>query len=104
MGRTELLRANSVAYRDLEKAGIFFVVAELKIKYRKPAEYDQILKLTTTCSEVTAAKIRHIYKLTSDSDEKVLAEGSTNLACVDEKGKIRRIPKFMYIEQLKTID
>ena len=28
MGRTELLRANGVAYKDLEAAGVFFVVAQ----------------------------------------------------------------------------
>ncbi len=47
MGRTELLRANGVAYRDLEAAGIFFVVVELRIKYRRPAFYDQPLTLET---------------------------------------------------------
>jgi len=64
MGRTELLRANSLAYKDLEKAGVFFVVAELCIKYRQPAMYDQKLQLETSCSTITASKIEHTYKLT----------------------------------------
>ena len=41
MGRTELLRANGLAYKDLEAAGVFFVIAELHIKYRRPAFYDE---------------------------------------------------------------
>ena len=45
MGRTELLRANGLAYKDLEKVGVFFVVAELNIKYRRPAMYDEELEL-----------------------------------------------------------
>ncbi|MHC4498476.1 MAG: acyl-CoA thioesterase, partial [Planctomycetota bacterium] len=45
MGRTELLRANGLAYKDLEKAGVFFVVAELCVKYRQPAKYDEQLQL-----------------------------------------------------------
>jgi len=45
MGRTELLRANGVAYRDLEAQGTFFVVAELRVKYRRPAFYDEELGL-----------------------------------------------------------
>jgi len=36
MGRTELLRANGVAYKDLEAAGVLFVVARLNIKFRRP--------------------------------------------------------------------
>ncbi len=93
MGRTELLRANGLAYKDLEQTGVFFVVAELRIKYRQPAQYDEKLQLETTCSAVTAGKVEHSYKLTRCSDGAILAEGSSILACVDAEGKIRRIPK-----------
>ena len=41
LGRTELLRANNTAYKDLEAAGVFFVVAEMDIRYRRPAVYDE---------------------------------------------------------------
>ncbi len=93
MGRTELLRANGLAYKDLEQSGVFFVVAELRIKYRRPAQYDEKLHLETTCSAVTAGKVEHSYKLTRYSDGVILAEGSSILACVNAEGKIRRIPK-----------
>ena len=96
MGRTELLRANGLAYKDLEKAGVFFVVAELHIKYRRPAQYDQKLQLQTDCSAVTPGKIEHTYKLTRCSDGAILAEGSSILACVNAEGKVRRIPEFIY--------
>lgn len=39
MGRTELLRAAGFAYKDLESAGVFFVVAKLFVKYRQSAKY-----------------------------------------------------------------
>ena len=98
MGRTELLRANNVAYKKLEEAGVFFVVAELRIKYRRLAKYDEKLELETTCSSVTAAKIEHTYRLTRCCDGALLAEGSSVLACVNAEGKIQRIPEFMYPE------
>ncbi len=94
MGRTELLRANGVAYRDLEKAGVFFVVARLQIKYRQPAQYDEKLELETTCSLVTAGKVEHTYTLRRCRDGVVLAEGTSTLACVNAEGKIRRVPAF----------
>jgi acyl-CoA thioester hydrolase len=96
MGRTELLRANGIAYKDLEKAGVFFVVARLNIKYRRPVQYDEKLELETACSLVTASKVEHTYKLTRCSDGVVLAEGSSVLACVSAEGKLQRIPEFMY--------
>lgn len=98
MGRTELLRANGVAYKDLEAAGVFFVVARLNIKFCRPAQYDQQLILETTCTVVSAAKVEHLYKLTRSGDGVILAEGDSVLACVDEKGKVRRVPDFMYPE------
>jgi acyl-CoA thioester hydrolase len=96
MGRTELLRANGLAYKDLEEVGVFFVVAELNIKYRRPAFYDEKLRLETSCTSVTAGKVEHGYKLTRESDGVILAEGTSILACVDKEGKVRRIPEFMY--------
>jgi acyl-CoA thioester hydrolase len=103
MGRTELLRVNGMAYKDLEEAGVLFVVAELNIKYRRPAKYDEKLQLETSCSEVSASRVEHIYKLTRCRDRVILAEGSSVLACVNAQGKICRIPKFMYPEPEETI-
>lgn len=99
MGRTELLRANGIAYRDLEEAGISFVVAQLSIKYRRPAMYDEQLLLETQCSAVTAGKVEHSYRLTRSSDGVLLAEGTTVLAHVDAQGRVHRIPEFMYPER-----
>jgi acyl-CoA thioester hydrolase len=95
MGRTELLRANGMAYKDLEEAGVFFVIAQLCIKYHQPARYDEKLQLQTSCCGISACKIEHSYKLTRCSDGALLAEGTSVLACVDSDGKVRRIPEFM---------
>ena len=103
MGRTELLRVNSVAYKDLEEAGVFFVVAELCVKYRRPARYDEKLQLETNCSKVSTSRVEHTYKLTRSSDGVILAEGSSVLACVNAQGKVCRVPEFMYPEPEETI-
>jgi len=98
LGRTELLRANGLVYKDLEANGVFFVVAELNIRYRRPASYDEELLLDTVCSEVTPGKVKHIYKLKRKNDGVLLTEGWSTLVCVDKDGKIRRMPSFMYPE------
>jgi acyl-CoA thioester hydrolase len=96
MGRTELLRANGVAYKDMEKAGVFFVMARLEVRYHQAAMYDEELELTTTCTNVTTCKIEHSYQLKRVSDGALLAEGATTLACVDKSGKVMRMPEFLY--------
>lgn len=97
MGRTELLRENGLAYADLEKSGTFFVVARMEVKYRRPALYDEKLQLETICTKTTRAKVEHTYYLKRNGQ--ILAEGVTALACVDENGKIRAVPDFMYPSQ-----
>jgi acyl-CoA thioester hydrolase len=96
MGRTELLRINGLAYSQLEKAGVFFVVTELTAKYRRPCFYDESLDLTTFCSRITSARIEHTYILKRAQTGLILAEGSSVLACVDRQGKARRLPEFMF--------
>ena len=99
LGRTELLRANGMAYKELEKAGYFMVVAEITLKFRRPAHYDETLELTTTCSRITPARIEHTYKLTRPESGTLLVEGSSILACVDENGRPRRVHPFLYPEE-----
>jgi acyl-CoA thioester hydrolase len=96
MARTELLRGNGLAYSDLEKAGVYFVVAELTCKYKRPAFYDEALELTATCTKITSARVEHTYVLKRKSTGVILVEGTTILACVDADGKVRRMPEFMY--------
>lgn len=96
MGRTELLRVNGVAYKALEESGVFFVVARMELKFRKPALYDDKLELETVCSKVSAGKVEHTYRLIRPADSALLAEGRTVLACVNSEGKVRRVPKFMH--------
>ena len=95
MGRTELLRVNGLAYKDLEAAGYLFVVADLHIKYRRPAQYDDPLNLETYCGRVTASRVEHTYRLINPATNTLIAEGSSILACIDREGKLRRVPDFM---------
>ena len=95
MGRTELLRINGLDYACMEKEGTFFVVAELQIKFRSPARYDDPLTLETSCGRVTASRVEHTYRLTRPKTGILIAEGSSILACVDRQGKLQRVPEFM---------
>ncbi len=92
MGRTELLRTQGVAYRDLEAAGVFFVVAKCSARYRRPARYDDVLVLETRVIKTGRARIDHAYQLTRKEDGLLLAEAETTLACVDRDGRLSPIP------------
>lgn len=95
MGRTELLRQAGVAYRDLEDAGVFFVVAKLACRFVAPARYDDIVVLTTQIKRMTTARIDHVYQLKRKGTGELLTEAESTLACVDRTGQIIPIPEFV---------
>ena len=95
MGRTELLRRQSVSYRDLESAGVFFVVVKCSARFLSPACYDDVLTLTTRITKMGQAKIDHEYELKRAGDGRLLATAQTTIACVDREGRVMQIPEFI---------
>jgi acyl-CoA thioester hydrolase len=92
-GRTELLRARGLAYKDLEDQGYLLVLTRIEVRYRSPARYDDLLTLRTSVVRTTAVRIDHRYELLRDGT--LLAEGSSTLACVDRDGRLQALPKFL---------
>src|SRR5438034_7510035 len=92
-GRTELLRAQGLAYRDLEDQGYLLVLTKAQVRYRSPARYDDLLTLRTTLVRTTHVKIEHRYELLRGSE--LLAEGETTLACIDRNGKVQALPEML---------
>jgi acyl-CoA thioester hydrolase len=93
LGRVELLRAAGHSYRELEEAGIFLVVADVRIQYYLPAFFDDVLRLVTTTVAAKGARIEHRYQVFRG--EELLAEGSTTVACVSREGRVTRLPKWL---------
>ena len=90
LARTELLRAQGAAYRDLEAAGTFFVVARMSLRYRKPAKYDDLLTVEVQALPSAGVKIEHRYRILRDDELLVTAE--TTLVCLDREGKLQPVP------------
>ncbi|MBI5723796.1 MAG: acyl-CoA thioesterase [Planctomycetes bacterium] len=95
MGRTELLRAAGACYADLERQGVFFVVAKCAANFKAAARYDDVLTLTTRIVKMGAARIDHAYELKRKADGTLIATAETTLACVDRTGQIIAIPDFI---------
>ena len=93
MGRTELLRARGVSYRDVEDSGHLLVIVDLDCKYKKPAFYDDLLTVRTIVERITFVKIIHRYEVRRDGV--LLAEGHSTLACVDRQGKPQPLPPVL---------
>ena len=100
VARVELFRAIGISYDEIEKRRIWLPVSDYKIKYIKPAKYDDLLTIHTKIIKKPTAKIEFEYEIFNQENEK-LTTASTCLFFFDSKNnKIIRCPDFL----MKLID
>jgi acyl-CoA thioester hydrolase len=94
VGRVEYMRQRGVNYREMElQDDSFIVVAESKCRYRRPARYDDPLRIRT---RVLAAKRRTIhfgYEIVHDETGELLATGETIHVVCDSHGRPKALPE-----------
>jgi acyl-CoA thioester hydrolase len=93
-GRVEMLRNAGIRYKDLEDEGIMLVVTEMNLRYQAAAEFDDLLTLTTTVTDIGKVRIRHHYVI--DRDGLTIVEADSTIACVDMAGKPKRLPACFF--------
>ena len=92
IGRTEFCRAAGLPYRELEDSGLLIPVIGLECKYRRPARYDDPLRVRTTLPELSGRGLRFDYDVV-DQEGLLMADGSTRHIFADVHGKLRRAPE-----------
>lgn len=93
MGRVESLRAAGHSYRQMEEEGVFLVVVEIACRYRRPAVYDDVLRLVTTIRRARGVRIWHEYEIFRGAE--LLVTGESVLACIDRRGELQRLPEWL---------
>jgi len=93
MARTELLRAMGGNYRKVEEQGAFVVVVKAECNYRRPARYDDVLRVRVTVTRVTHFKIEHEYHVRRGDE--LLAVGHVTLAVIDRQGNVIEVPDWI---------
>lgn len=88
--RVNWLHKRGVSYTEWERMGIHLPVVDARLRYRKPARFEDVLDIRTTVVELSRASVRFAYRI-ARGDE-VLCEAETLLACVDHELGLRRLP------------
>ncbi len=95
VGRVELFRTIGMSYDEIENQGIWLPVSEYKIKYLKPALYDQKLEIHTYVKKIPGVRIEFEYEIFNEQKIKI-TEASTTLFFLDSKtNKIIKCPDFL---------
>lgn len=92
VGRTRLMARLGTGYGDLEERGIFLPVSDARISYRRAAEYEDRVRVTTEVERVRSRTVTFGYELHRRPDGTLLARARTELICVDADGRPRRMP------------
>lgn len=92
VGRTRLMRSLGTSYRELEDRGVFLPVSDLEVSYRRGAEYEDLVRVTTSVERVRSRTVTFGYELHRQPGGELLARVRTELVCVDADGAPRRLP------------
>ena len=82
VGRVEFLRSRGYSYKQLEEEGVMMPVTSLHIQYKRPAKYDDLLKVKTCIKELMDKRVLFQQEVYNEKD-KLLTTGEVMLAFLD---------------------
>jgi acyl-CoA thioester hydrolase len=88
--RAAFLRSVGRSYRDLQAWDVALPVVEAHCRYRRPAGYEDLLAVEVWVSQVRGASMKFDYAVRREGE--LLADGWTRHACIDGRGRPRRMP------------
>ena len=89
--RIEWLRAQGRGYRDLEAAGIFMPVIDLRISYKRSLRFDDEATLTTTAEALGPSRL--VFRTQVHHGEILCASAEVTVACLNREGRPIRLPE-----------
>ena len=69
IGRVEWLRSKGVSYKSLEENGIALPIVSMTLNYKKPARYDDLLRVKTIFKKSSSVKIEFDCEIWSEQNE-----------------------------------
>lgn len=93
IARGNLLKERGISYAKLEESGILLPVVEIKMNYRRPATYDDIVTINSVIKDRPFAKIRVDYEL--QKEDQIIADGYSIHAFMNQSGQPIKAPIFI---------
>lgn len=93
VARTELLRTTGISYRELETLGLRLAVSDLSMRYRRPARYDDPIRVRCWIRDRASRRIEFGYLVEQDETDELLATATTALMVLDTNFAFARLPE-----------
>lgn len=104
VARTEHLRVTGMSYRDIEELGLRLVVTNLQIRYRRPARYDDPVRVRAWLREAASRRVVFGYAVEHDERGELLATATTELVVLNERFAFSRLPPDVAARLVPTPD
>jgi acyl-CoA thioester hydrolase len=85
VARCEYIRRAGQSYADLERQGFRLAVGDLRIRYRKPARYDDLVRVRCWVREAVSRRITFGYLLDVPERATVIATAETAMFVLGEE-------------------
>ncbi len=100
VGRADAMRQLGMSYKDMEEKGVVMPIVDMKIKYIRPARYDDLLTIKTIVPELPTSRMHFDYEIYND-DGVILNKGYTVLAFLKkENGRPCAAPSW-FLDKLQ---
>ena len=102
IARIELLDSIGCSYRSLEETDFFLPVLSCRVDFRRPAHFDDRLRIVVRIDESSSVRIKADYEVFRDDD--LLATGQTTHAFVSGEGKVVRPPASFLERVMQSVE
>ena len=92
IGRTEFIRALGTPYAELERQNVTLAVVEANLRFHAAARYDNLIRVTTTISDVRSRTITFDYVITNAETGERFVTGSTKLVSLTRDSRLTALP------------
>jgi acyl-CoA thioester hydrolase len=95
MARTEHLRERGVSYKELEAQGLYLAVTDVRIRYRQPARYDDLIRVRCWVRDRASRRVIFGYAVERAETDEILATAETSLIALNSQHALSRIPEHV---------
>ncbi|MDC1105915.1 thioesterase family protein [Prolixibacteraceae bacterium] len=104
MGRNAFIRDVFKSYKDIEESGVQMPVASVEVKYRRSAQFEDLLEIRTYIKSLSQVKMS-VYTEVYNQENILLCSGTTVLAFIDKVShRPRRVPEDMMYALSEYLD
>lgn len=94
VGRVEAMRSLGFSYKEMEESGVLMPVINLTVNYKKPARYDDEVRIVTTVKDMPGVRITFHYECYNQQND-LLNTGHVTLVFIDKvKNKPMQPPQW----------